>query len=486
MQISKGEEVEINIVGSSSFGIYPKISLENVYNMYQSDGWMVNYAGFKKIQEPSTTSKGRGLFNSILGGFIILVVGPEVFRLGTNLLPLPIGTISTTTGDVYIDENLAGQICIVDGINAYIYNYTTIPVTFVQQSLPFQPGYVCYHNTYFLFGSVASNVNASSWYVYEPDSILTSNIQPVIELSLETKPDAALLVERLPGRGNNVIVMGSTVAEIWTQVPGDEVYRRVQSFNIDNGIVSVSTLASNEEFVCWIGQNENNAPFLMFTDGAAAKRISTDGIDNILAQIKYPTQSTAFFFRQDGHLFYQFTFYNPTDNLTLVYDFTTQSFFHASDQLMNYHPAREVVYFNEETYFISLNDGGLYQMDNTLLTYNYQIAGHPYGEEIPRIRICKAIRKKDSGRFRIGQFTFWIEQGMVNLNPSALPQVDMSISKNGGQSFSNVVSRVLNPAGIQRNQIRWWRMGQANEFIIQLRFYGFTRMVVSNGVAEIF
>jgi hypothetical protein len=174
------------------------------------------------------------------------------------------------------------------------------------------------------------------------------------------------------------------------------------------------------------------------------------------------------------------------DNLSLVYDFTTKLFFHVSDQNVNFHPARGVIYFNEDTYFISINDGSLYQMNTDLLTYNYDVVGYPYGQEIPRIRICKAISIKNSARFRVGQFTFWIEQGMINTNPNILPRVDMSISKNGGQSFGNVVSKMLNPVGVQRNQIRWWRMGQANEFIIQLRFYGFSKMLISNGVAEVY
>ncbi len=66
-----------------------------------------------------------------------------------------------------------------------------------------------------------------------------------------------------------------------------------------------------------------------------------------------------------------------------------------------------------------------------------------------------------------------------------VPRVDMSFSKNGNQSFSNIVSRSLNPAGVFRNQIRWWRMGQANEFTIKLRFWGFQRFVVQNGTAEV-
>lgn len=526
MGIANAEEVPINIVGSSTFGRYPKISLEKTYNMYISDDWLVNYAGFKKQVDVLPSGEGRGLFNSIRGGFLIAVESSTVYRLNSNLAPIFIGNIDTVTGEVSIDENLNNQICIVDGESAYIYNYITN--TFTKQTLtflgnPIIPNYVTYHNTFFLIGSNPVSINSQNWYAFERAT--DNTIQLNTQLSLQTKPDSALAVLRLPGRGNNVLVLGSTVGEVWTQVGGTENYRRVQSFNIDSGVVNVSTIAASDEIICWLSKNQNNAPCIMVTDGGSTKRISSDGIDHVLDMIQYPDQSTAFFFRQDGHLFYQITFYNPADNLTLIHDFTTGLFFHLSDEDLNYHPARQIVFYNKETYFISIRDASIYHMDDTFVTYDYSTDIASIGEEIPRLRICKTVRKQNSARFRVGQFTFWIEQGVNDyyvVNPDEVycngllitqpgdgfiltqdgeqilaqdgvclvganrPRVDMSFSKNGNQSFSNIVSRDLNAAGKYRNQIRWWRMGQANEFTIQLRFWGFQRFVAGNGILEVY
>lgn len=523
MPVNKAEIVPVNVVGSSIFGRYPKISLEKTYNMFESDGWLVNYAGFQKDSEILPTGEGRGLFHSVRGDFMLAVVSSAVYRIQNNLAPEFIGDIDTVSGEVFIDENLSSQICIVDGDAAYIYNYSADSLT--KQTLtflgdPIIPNYVCYHNTFFLIGSSFSSTNSQNWYAFErnSDTTITLNTQ----FSLQTKPDSALAVKRLPGRGNNVLVLGSTVCEVWTQVGGEENYRRVQSYNIDSGCVAVSTIAANEEFVCFLSQNENNSPAILVTDGGSTKRISTDGIDYLLQTIVHPEESTAFFFRQDGHLFYQITFFNDEDNLSLMYDFNTQKFFHLSDQDLNYHPARQIVYFNEKTYFVSLNDASIFQMGTQFVTYNYSLDPEEEGDVIPRIRICKTIRKEDSSRFRVGQFTFWIEQGVNDFfNPDVVicngllitetgnfyivteegenilaedgtcfenlnrPRVDMSFSKNGNQSFSNVVGKNLNASGVYRNQIRWHRMGQCNEFTIQLRFWGFQRFVVQNGVVEI-
>lgn len=523
MSIANAIEVPINVVGSSVFGIYPKISLEKTYNMFISDEWMSNYAGFQKRTDILPNGEGRGLFHSIRGDFLIVVVASTVYKLKNNLAPQFIGDLDTTSGEVFIDENLSNQICIVDGESAWIYNYTNNILTKQTMTFignPIIPGYVCYHNTFFLFGSSVTSDNSQNWYVFEFDTDNTIKLNS--QFSLQTKPDTALAVKRLPGRGNNVLVLGSTVGEVWNQVGNEENYRRVSSFNIDSGTVSVSTIAACDEFVCWLAQNENNSPYITLTDGASTKRISTDGIDYLLQTLQFPKESTAFFYRQDGHLFYQITFFNKKDNLSLIYDFNTQKFFHVSDQRLDYHPARQVVYFNEKTYFVSLNDAGIYETGTEFIDYNYNLNQNTRGEEIPRIRIPQTIRRPNSSIFRVGMFTFWLEQGVNNFYRDDLPvcdgllvtemgepivteiglmmmseageclmeenrpRVDMSFSKNGNQSFSNIVGKELNRNGVYRNQIKWWRMGQANEFTIQLRFWGFQRFVANNGICEVY
>ena len=321
--------------------------------------------------------------------------------------------------------------------------------------------------------------------------------------------------------------MGESVSEIWTftgaePVGGvDRTYTRVSSYNIDNGCISVSTIAAGEDTIAWLAVNEANSPVIMVTNGSETRQISTDGIDHLMESIEFPEQSTAFFFRQNGHLFYQLTFYNPKDNLTLIHDFTNNQFFHLSDENLNYHIARDVVYFNEKSYFVSLRDASIYEIADEFNTYSYSTSKTDIGLTIPRIRICKTIRKEDSSTFRAGMFTFWIEQGVNNFfdlfgcngeliteitdnrivsehgvpliaehgfcSPRInVPRVDMSFSKNGNESFSNFVSRDLQPQAHFRNQIRWHRMGQCNEITIQLRFWGLNRFVVQDGVLEIY
>jgi hypothetical protein len=480
------QQVPVAVVGSSKFGLYPKVNDERTYNMFISDDWLINYAGFQKITEISDGAEGRGLFHSVRGNFALGVIGSSVYRFNLNMTPQFIGSIETSVGEVSIDENLSQQICIVDGQDAYIYDYLDTGAL-TQQTLGFIPGYVSYQNTFFLIASSPSSVNPQRWYTFVFDT--TTTIIQNTDHALQTKPDSALAIKRLPGRGNHIIVFGSTVAEVWTNVGGEENYRRNSSFNIDNGVVSINTIAASEDVVCWLGQNENNSPAIMVTDGSQTKRISTDGIDGLLQRITRPDRSTSFFYRQDGHLFYHLTFYDACDNLSIIHDFNTGQFFHVSDEKLDYFPARQVIYFNKRTFFVSLADGHIYEMGTDFVSYNYDLDKSVEGRTIPRIRICNTIRLEDSETFRVSDFSFWIEQGVNNVSTFSdgkQPKVGLSVSKNGNQSYSNVVSNPLNPVGNYRNQMSWHRLGRANELTIQLRFWGLQRMVVKNGVATVF
>src|SRR5271168_333143 len=83
--IARGQNfkpIPINIVGSSTFGRYPKISVERTYNMFVSDNFLVPYAGYK-IAIPSAlfddAVEGRGCYSSKKLGRMVIVMDANVY-----------------------------------------------------------------------------------------------------------------------------------------------------------------------------------------------------------------------------------------------------------------------------------------------------------------------------------------------------------------------------------------------------------------------
>lgn len=538
-RMQEKQVVPVNVVGSSTFGRYSKISSEQTYNMFISDDWLVDFPGYKKVYDFAVDGAGRGLFKSTRGNLLIAVIGNKVYKIDANFVVTEVGTLSTSKGFVSIAENLNFQICIVDGVSAYIYHYPTASALTVQALAGgLTPSYVTYHNTFFLFGNVNQTASSASWFVYQRNADTTITL--VSELALQTKPDFPIAVERIPGQAAHVLVFGNTVCEVHTQIGGIQNYRRNNSISIDYGCLSRSTIASSDRVIAWLSVNENNTPVIMVFDGNGAVPISTDGIDYLMSSLKRPEESIATFVRVDGHLFYQVTFYNSLDNISLLFDFNTNKFFNLSDQNLNYHPAVSYAYFNEKTYFISLTNVGIYLFSTDLTAIDENIVNPDspnYDDDLlfekQRVRICQNIRQPNNERFRTSCISLMIEQGNdpnitgfsiqepiylitesaftppsdIIVTESGVPmvldgltgytpyitgtsiytppyraRVDLSISKDGGTTWSNTIARDMNPIGKRKNMMTWERLGAANELTCKFRFWGTNRFVVHNAV----
>lgn len=566
-RVTKNAKQEVvDLVGGSTFGRYAKISVAKTFNCYLSDAgiteenkeiWLVGFPGYQRVlnlfdfPDPVPTlppdqvpvGQGRGIFHSIRGNIVIVVVNEVVYSLSPTLNKTEIGSLNTATGEVFMAENLDSQICIVDGTYAYIYNYKTGAdhTLTVQTGSPLGslliPSYVEYHNSYFLIGNSPSATDSASWYVYEraTDTTIT-NVVIGGQFQIQTKPDFALAVKRIPSRANNVLVFGSTLCEVWTKVGGAENYQINPSLSINYGCQSISTIADGSDILVWLGVNEDESPVICVYDGDELKNISTDGIDSLLGNIQHPETSTAMLYREEGHLFYILTFYNSDDNVTLMYDFNTQLFFNLTNQDMNYHPARGIVYFNLKTYFVSLRNAALYVLDPDLNVYDENLpvtsATSDYNTNLvytmQRKRITSNIRLADSARFIANSLVVTLEQGcdenypggsseddlitestnspaddviitefgdtMVDedsgtssssVSPDYVPRIDLAFSKDGGITWSNFVSRELHPLGHRQNILHWEGMGAANDICFMFNFLQTNRLVVNNGLLDI-
>jgi len=485
------QSIPLQMTCSTKFGRYEKISVEQSWNMIESDGFMVPFAGYKNVINISPRGVGRGIFNSSRANKLFLIIDDGLYIVNPDLTYSKVQEIQTSSGDIFMDENEKMEIGICDLKNIYIYNYSTN--TLSTASLDFEPGYISYQDGRFL----TVDLNSPVWRL--SDETISSSF-PFDEGHVglfQTKGDIPTAVFRLPGKGNFIFVMGHTVTEQWTDTGINAFpYQRNQSFNIDYGCISSDTIAFSDQYICWLAANEKSGPVIMLSDGGNIQQISNDGINFKLAQLSDPEDSYGFFFKQDGHLFYVITFF--TDNLTYAFDFQTKKFYTLSDQNLNHHIAKKVAYFNNSYYFVSTIDGNLYEISSKYTNYDYGL--NENGElqlyEIPRIIITPTIRKPDSSPFVTNNLNFVIEQG-TDFNYSGQsaspefsttvekPRVDLSISTDGGYTFGSDVSYTLNDFGTRRNLINFWRLGRSNEFVPQFKFFGFGRFVVGNGTVSI-
>jgi len=465
--------VPLNIVGSSVFGRYPKISAEKTYNMIISDGWLVPYPGYKKVIELETNAVGRGIFGSTRLNGMITVIDENVYLIDKNLIARRVGSIETSTGDVFIAENNASEIAICDKKDLHIYDYKN--GTFGKVTLNFTPGYITFHKGYFI-ASVRGEIGVIGTKIpkWRLSALNDGNSWPAAAENVgefETKADNVVAVIGIPGKQNHILVIGSIVSEAWTDTGAALFpYQQNSSYNIDYGCVNPNTIAFNEEFVVWLAKSNKSGAVILFSDGGITQKISTDGITFQLEQITNYDNAYAYMATIDGHPIYHLTF--PEENLTLIYDFTLRKFYHLCDRYMNCYIAKRVTYFNNKYYFVSFIDGNLYELGSEYTAYD--------GEEIPRIRITKTFRLNNSKPYIANNLNFIIEQG----EDAEIARVDMSLSRDGGVTFGNIIGLDQNPLGVRKNRWSHYNLGYANEFTVQFRFWGHGRFVAYDGVME--
>lgn len=456
----------LTIVGSNVYGRYPMISIEQTFNMLISDNWLVPYAGYLNVATIASNGEGRGIYASTNLQQMIAVIDNNVYAINTNLAYQQIGSLRTFSGDVFIAENNARQIAICDKSTIYIYDPAATP-KFQELTLDFLPGYVSFQNGYF----IAPDLRQAEWRLSDFNNGIiwpagASNVG-----AFQTKPNIPVAAIPFPSKGNLLFVFGETVVEPWFNT-GLQLfpYQKNTFQNSDYGTSNAATIAAGDNFIIWLATNEKSGPALMISDSGEPQKISTDGIDFQLANLTNPKNAYGFLFRHDGHLIYQLTF--PTDNFSLLYDLNTRKFFTPTDENMNYHIAKRVVFFNNSYYFVSFRDGNLYELNTNFTEYN--------GAEIPRVRVCNTLRMPDSTRFIVNNLTFPIEQGEYR----DLQAVDFSFSKDNGNSFSSYQRIDLTKTGFRQRRINFWNKGMALNFTPQFRFYGHGRYIGANGTVS--
>ncbi len=526
------QEIPLPIVGGTKFGRYSKISSEATWNFIISDDWLVPYAGYANVLELNPTNPGRGIYTSSTGNFMVAVIGSAVYKIVVDftgaLTETIIGQLYTSEGDVYISENNNAEICITDNVFVYVYNWLVIstppllssnPISQNAFSFPFNsPGYISFQNGNLI---IACN-GTTNWVLSGPNAATSWSTAPAFVGSLQTKPDHCAATVPMPGGGNNLMVFGRNCIEMWQfTAQATFPYQRSSVFNVDFGTINPASIAHLKNYVVWLSVNESSGPVLMVSYGGVPEAISTDGIDFQMGNLTDPENCTGFLYQQDGHTLYQFTF--PTDNISYAYDLDTKMFFNVSDENLNYHIAREIVYYNNTYYFVSLNGGNIYAFDTKYTFAQYQDNDI---RPIPRIRICPPLRFPDQRMYIAKSLGFTIESGQQNtittssiqntqvgdaiatenlfslttedgnildtetdtatpiITTNASDQIYLAVSRDGGETFGTFWAQDMNATGDFKRRFIYQRLGQANDMTYQLRFVGLSRFVVQNGQVE--
>ena len=447
---------DVKIAGSSNPGRNNKISAEATYNMVVTDGALVNFPGYKYVSQinPDASQKSRGIYLSQLGGFMLVASGQGIFRIESDLTAQHLGDVKNNPEGIEFAENGNSQIAISDGDAYYVYNYGSAPsFTEINKN---NYSSICSAKGYIFAATAGSNTFS---YSNVNDATTAFPIDNTGEIGSDK-------IVALRPYNDSVWVFGERSTKVWHDL-GSAVnpWSLDPSSVMEYGCLNKRSIASAYGYMVWVSLSEDGLATILASDGGRPQEISTPGLDAKFSRLSNPSECSAFMFQMDGHTFYQLTFIE--DDFTIVYDFTDNSFYYATDEDGNKYIAQKLINFNRKYYFISFDDAYLYEMSGDFTTYDYLKDKNSLRvEQIPRRRITSPYRTKTYDYYRISALQIVMREGMTE----DTPRVDVSWSNDGGETFRDARRLLMSQRGDRYGIMQTNLLGAARDWTFKYEF----------------
>ncbi len=341
-----------------------------------------------------------------------------------------------------------------------------------------------------------------------PTNTVTS-LGQLQEGSITTHPGTIVACRTLHRR---LFLFSQFYTEVWenaglgTNLP----FRRNNTNLMEYGTPAIGSIAVGFDKMYFLSQDRDGLGAVMQVIGTEATPVSNRALDFQLAQYAAAGQVAdcrSFLIKENGLIFYRMNF--TAANHTFVYNVTlsdpTQEqtkYWHEEETLKgDRHPAQTHAYFNGVNYVGSYLAPILYQVDSGTFTNA--------GEAIRRMRITKAFVPPGYQRIRIDRLQLDLLQGQINelisqevplflLTEDSFtlltensdeieveqdlfsgdevqtPEVFMSISKDGGQTYGYVVKAPMGEVGQRTFRTLWRKLGvipRGQAFVTKFEFF---------------
>lgn len=464
----------------------------------------------------------RGMRTLSGGTNALMVCGASVYNVNTGFVPTLVGTLTTNSGPVSIDDNGVWAM-IADGSARYAYNWTTgqfgnmtapvftasisgttMTVTAVSAGVlglyqnisgpgvsagttitafitgaggtgtytvspsqgPLGPvsmsaldgafsnsSYVCEIDTFFAyvrpgtnqFGASNSNAPASNPLSFSADDGSADNVVSGISNNREF----FLLKEK----SSTVWVNQGSFPFPFARLPGTST---------QIGCVAPFSVARLGDSFAWLGRNDRGQGIVYKMNGYMPERISTNAVENSIANYGIISDARAYTYQQGGHEFYVLTM--PTADVTWVYDILTNLWHKRAwrDNLNNLHRDRGncSCVFANQVLVGDWQNGNVYAVDYNNYTDNSQ----PIWRQRQAVHLTKDLKRMFHYELQI-QF----EPGVgLQVGQGTNPQAMMQYSDDGGSTWSAERWVPIGLVGQYKARAIWRKLGAARDRVYRV------------------
>jgi len=418
------------------------------------------------LQTQLFAAEVRGLHTMSGEQILIAVSGNKVYQVNRTMVATQIGTLTTSSGQVSISDNITNA----DGLIAYIVDgpnrYTWVASTNVFTTLPSTDGPWQGANVVDVIDNynIYNEPNSQNWGCTDLGSQYSTKA-----LYGSSDGSSDLLVTLIADR-RQVYLLGETTTEVWNDV-GNVIagittfpFQRVPGTFSQNGIGARFSLARfADSFVCVCKDTRGDSTIEMM-QGYAWVKISTHAVEQSLTN-EITSDAFAYTYQIEGHEMYVCTFPSIGNGLTWVYDGSTKSwhkwlYWDSDNAIYTRHRSNCGAYFNNMYIVGDYQNGKLYSIENAVYTDD--------GATIRRLRRAKHLTT-DLQRQYFEEFQIQFQPGVgLNTGQGQDPQAMLRWSNDGGSTFSNEHWVTIGKIGNYLNRAIWRRLGWSRDRIFEV------------------
>jgi hypothetical protein len=382
----------------------------------------------------------RGM--KVAGEFLYVACGDKVYQLDANWGMMELGTLSTSTGKVWIEYN-GSQVAFLAG--SYLYTYTILTGVFAIVSDTDFPGAatLTYQDGYGVINAPGTNQFYLSG-IYDFTSWNALDFA-----SAEGWPDN---IEGVLMNYRELWLFGEDTTEVWYNSGDTFPFTRIQGGFIEQGCRAPGSIAKGDNVVYWLASTRQ----VMLAEGYQPRIISTRKMEREVDNYTRVDDALSWVQVFEGHTFYWLTF--PTEKVTWVYDAATK-LWHKRTSYPDYdrHRANCYAYFQNQHIVGDYQNGKLYHMDSSY----YDDAG----EELLAVVESPQVRSEGKRQFFAG-LEVQFDHGQVDV--SVTPYAVLEWSDDNGNNWSNEYWAVMGDLGEYGKRATWRRLGSSYNRIFKL------------------
>jgi hypothetical protein len=454
-----------NVNAQKCVNLFPAIDqsdAKEVLSMYGTPGLKV----FCAVETEAADTVFRGLHEKY--PILYAVIGPRVYSVGTAGVATLLGTITTSTGNVFMADN-GTQTLIVDG--TITGHYVSSAGVLTDITLPCAAGSVTFQDGYFIITEVSTGkifisglYDATSW-----DALDFA--------TAEANPDDAL---RVISNAHDLWIFGEKTAEVYyNSGAADFPFDRISGAILEIGLGAVASAVKIDGFLFWMTEKGQ----VVRNNGYQYQPISTPHIEYQIASYSTISDATAYSYTMEGHTFYVLIF--PTAGKTWGFDVTTnywhewESYANKDDSIpWSRHRSNCGVRFGRKNIVGDYENGTLYELDMNTFTDNSQ--------QTRRIRAAQAISKD---RVNVIYHSLEVEfEAGVGLTAGVQgedPQCCLDWSDDGGHNWSNEHWVSIGKIGEYTRRAIWRRLGRSRNRILRLTITDPVKVVILAAYAQL-